>query len=212
VDTIINQGPLNIKIEGSNLNVTEKVSEKITEKKGLELGVPNNRKVKTLVNQGHFSTEEIQDSLNIENTVWNRFYYGELIKFAGADFNQFRNYLISKAPWIIFFMMPVFALLLKLIYFRRNFLYIDHLIFGFHLHSFLFLSGIIYLCVSKLSGIEIGNWILLLSMLYILFAFKNFYQQSYKKTIVKIFILEFLYSISALIFFLLSFFVIFIIY
>lgn len=47
--------------------------------------------------------------------------------------------LISMTSKALFLLMPFFALMLKLLFVRRDPLYIDHLIFAFHYHSFLFL-------------------------------------------------------------------------
>ena len=44
----------------------------------------------------------------------------------------FYNYFLSKLPFIIFFYLPVFALFIWLLYLRRPFTYMEHLIFTFH--------------------------------------------------------------------------------
>ncbi len=50
---------------------------------------------------------------------------------------QLRDNLLDGLPIAMFFLVPVFALLMKLFYPRRY--YTEHLVLGFHLHSFMFL-------------------------------------------------------------------------
>ena len=49
-------------------------------------------------------------------------------------FDKFKE----NRPKVIFLLMPVFALLLKLLYVRSKSLYIKHLVFSFYFHSFVF--------------------------------------------------------------------------
>lgn len=46
---------------------------------------------------------------------------------------------LHKAPYAVFVLMPVFAFLLWLVYFRRHLVYGVHLVLAFHLHAFTFL-------------------------------------------------------------------------
>ncbi|MFV8226808.1 hypothetical protein ACNKXV_12735, partial [Christiangramia aquimixticola] len=50
----------------------------------------------------------------------------------------FINYFIGKLPFIIFFFLPVFALFIWLLYLRRLFNYMEHLIFAFHIQTMFF--------------------------------------------------------------------------
>ena len=51
----------------------------------------------------------------------------------GFDAAVQARFLSDDLPRLMFFLLPMFALLLKIVYFRR--LYFDHLIFSLHLHS-----------------------------------------------------------------------------
>ena len=194
---VINQGPISYKIkddaaaallDSSGVNEDDLVID--------DLKYPE---IKAMVKRGHTNTIEIMDSLNIENTFWNRFYYGELVKFANSDFDKFKDYLSSKLPWIIFCLIPIFAFVLQVLYIRRKFLYIDHLIFSFHLYSFIFVMLILQNIYENLTGSDAAGWLFLIVSIYTLFAFRNFYEQSYLKTIFKMIILFFIYTITAII-------------
>src|SRR5690606_19355956 len=47
--------------------------------------------------------------------------------------------VIKSISIMMFFLLPVFGVILKLMYFRKRKFYIEHLIFSIHLHAFLFL-------------------------------------------------------------------------
>jgi hypothetical protein len=52
---------------------------------------------------------------------------------------SFMGYVGSQMVWMMLLMMPVLALILKLLYIRhRKYYYVEHLIFSFHTHAFLF--------------------------------------------------------------------------
>ncbi|MBK9048855.1 MAG: DUF3667 domain-containing protein [Bacteroidetes bacterium] len=195
---VIEDSPLSYRITDKKSAALLDSSELISNDEQFELDDYHYKDIKAMVKRGHINTIEIMDSLNIENTFWNRFYYGEVIKFAQSDFNKFKDYIVSKLPWIIFCMIPVFAFVLKLLYLRRKFLYIDHLIFSFHLYSFLFLTLILQTILEQFVDHDFDRWWFLIITLYTIFAFRNFYDQSYMKTIVKMFALLFIYSIAAL--------------
>lgn len=195
---VIENSPLSYRITDKKSAALLDSSEFISKGEQLELDDYHYKDIKAMVKRGHTNTIEIMDSLNIENTFWNRFYYGEVIKFAQSDFNKFKDYITSKLPWIIFCLIPIFAFVLKLLYLRRKFLYIDHLIFSFHLYSFLFLTLILQTILEQFVDYDFDGWWFLIITVYTIFSFRNFYDQSYMKTIVKMFALLFLYSIAAL--------------
>lgn len=106
--------------------------------------------------------------------------------------------ILKYISYAFFLLLPLFALILKLIYIRRKRNYMRHLVFSIHIHSFIFLvmttiMGLYLLfdeSMSTLSGI------LFLSIpIYIVIALKKFYGQSIGKVVLKFFALSFLYNI-----------------
>lgn len=61
---------------------------------------------------------------------------------------QFRHRFVSNIPKVVFFLIPVFALLLKLLYLLRRRYYSEHLIFALHYHSVIFLNAFIMVLLS----------------------------------------------------------------
>ncbi|NQU67884.1 MAG: DUF3667 domain-containing protein [Candidatus Marinimicrobia bacterium] len=94
--------------------------------------------------------------------------------------------MINQLPKIFFLLLPVFALLLKILYFRRKLFYVEHLIFSLHWHTFVFLM---FIALGFFSNGWIFLGILLLSTLYLFMAMRHYYQQSVFKTLVKMMIL-----------------------
>src|SRR5260370_30221480 len=72
--------------------------------------------------------------------------------------------------------IPLFALVLKLLYVRRKVFYIDHLIYALHIHSFAYLATILIILATiglnrVASGADVG-WII--ALLWIAFAAQIF--------------------------------------
>jgi hypothetical protein len=107
--------------------------------------------------------------------------------------NNFFQYL----SYILFILMPVFALLLQLLYIRRKRYYTEHLVFSINMHSF----ALFVLSVMQLIGLVIkGNddfrtLFLLVIQVYFTIGMKRFYNQNIFKTLLKEFILGFVYTI-----------------
>ena len=90
--------------------------------------------------QNHKNTniDESLDSLKIEKNFRNRFNYLmaqktiSLFSDIQGEQKKYFDELISYASISIFIFLPIFTLFFKLIYIRRKFTYVEHLIFVFH--------------------------------------------------------------------------------
>jgi hypothetical protein len=97
----------------------------------------------------------------------------------------FAPQILKIASVMMFFIMPVFAFFLFLLYYKKNNYYIDHLIFSFHFHSFLFIMGmILYFLLDFSPGIAIFI-VLLIVFMYLYKSLRNVYGQSRGITIIK---------------------------
>ncbi|HZH69230.1 MAG TPA: DUF3667 domain-containing protein [Flavobacteriaceae bacterium] len=122
-----------------------------------------------------------------------------------ADIDFFRknpsfatDYFLSKLPFVIFFFIPVFAFCIKLVYIRRDFTYMEHLLFAFHVQSFFFVLMILASFFDFIFITDVFISIFLFAFcLYLYKAMRNFYEQGRFKTIVKFMILNTLFSILA---------------
>ncbi len=112
-------------------------------------------------------------------------------------------------PQMLFVLLPLFALILKLVYVRqKQFYYVDHVIFTIHLYIFIFLVMLITFGISKLKSLLNWQWLNFLSAIFVLGIFfyfykalRNFYKQRRAKTILKYFILLLLFLITTVLMF-----------
>ena len=119
--------------------------------------------------------------------------YKDDTKGLGENFMRFFSENFSTA---LFFLMPLFALLLKLLYIRRDYFYSEHLVFTIYYYNFFYLAGALMMVMNIIPYVGalsdfIGMWI----FFYLLFAMKRMYAQGWRKTILKFFIFNFLFSI-----------------
>ncbi len=104
------------------------------------------------------------------------------------------NSFLDNIPRMIFFLLPVFALLLKLLYWRRDFYYSEHLVFSVFFYDFLYLIGAIGLVCSQVSWLDwIPSVLFLLGLFYLYKSMRRVYQQRRAKTILKFSLLFFMF-------------------
>jgi Protein of unknown function (DUF3667) len=115
----------------------------------------------------------------------------------GEGFKTFVEILMHSLPQMFFISLPLFALLLRLLYVRRKeYYYVSHGIFSIHFYIFIFIAMLVLFGLGKLNGqlhwqfIKIIQVILSFGLFFYLYkAMRNFYQQRRAKTIIKFFIL-----------------------
>jgi hypothetical protein len=108
-------------------------------------------------------------------------------------------FLTEWLPKVLVAAMPLFALLLGLLYVRRKRYLIDHLVLTLHLHAFLFAVGILLIGLRATTGEGLPPFLLpALLSLYFLLTIKRVYAQSWVRTIIKSFVLWLAYPIILL--------------
>ena len=111
------------------------------------------------------------------------------------DPRAFLQEAIGNLPIAMFFLLPVFAMILAACYLRRKRFFVEHLVFGMHIHTFVFLVLAAALLVPSEGA---GNWVQLflvvVSPLYVLIAMRRFYGEGWGRTLVKGFVVWNLYS------------------
>lgn len=116
-------------------------------------------------------------------------------------------------PKLLFVSLPIFALLLKLMYIRRKqFYYADHGIFAIHLYIYSFIALLLVFGFRYIRDLTGWSWlwifdlaILFYTLYYFYKAMRNFYQQRRLKTFLKYVILYFLSLITIIILFIVFF-------
>ncbi|MGB7785477.1 MAG: DUF3667 domain-containing protein [Salinimicrobium sp.] len=142
------------------------------------------------------------DSLHYPNTTYNHWLYKKSVdaKKFSSEPSLFYKYFLGKLPFIIFFYLPVFAMFIWLLYLRRPFTYMEHLIFTFHNQTTWF---VLYGLAINLDFLFKTNWITsiatLLFVFYLYKAFRRFYGQSRVKTILKFIIINIIFFTLAVV-------------
>ncbi|MBY0244464.1 MAG: DUF3667 domain-containing protein [Sphingobacteriaceae bacterium] len=112
---------------------------------------------------------------------------------------KFKEGVVHNVPKMMFLLLPLFALILKLVYIRKDKYYFEHLIFSFHLHSAIFLSILLALFINWISSFytNIESYIITTVSLYVVWyiyrALRNFYGSKRWITILKLSFLSIAY-------------------
>jgi Protein of unknown function (DUF3667) len=122
------------------------------------------------------------------------------------------DYLFGKMTIILLLMMPVLALILKLLYIRRDYFYVEHLIFIFHFHAFLFFMLFVLGLIGSYLPEALTGLAVFSIFVYLFLAMKKVYKQSKRKTFVKFTALLMSYMFVSLLFLILSFFISFLLF
>ena len=159
----------------------------------------DNRKklVNHLVAHSSLTDEEIYDSLEFKRSGINAFATKKAIRVNRETTASMNSYIMKQIPIIVFFILPIYALLLKLFFWRKG-LYIKHLIHSIHLHSFLFfLLGWVWVFSILIDDFEDYSlpvaWVL--TFVYAIISFYRVYKIKIIWSIVRACLIGFIYSI-----------------
>lgn len=137
-----------------------------------------------------------RNKMERQNLYLNEKYKGDGRKILQAISNDFKH----RFPQMLFVALPLFALLLKLLYVRRkNYLYVSHVIFSIYLYCAFFIIILLSLWLSGFVGLFakwlapwLNTFFLLFCYFYFYKAMRFFYAQGRVKTILKFLMLLFL--------------------
>jgi Protein of unknown function (DUF3667) len=123
----------------------------------------------------------------------------------GVNFKVFFLTLVSNLPAMMFCCVPLFAFVLKILYIRKRFFYIDHLIYALHIHAFAYLAIIIIGFTSwELARVApqiqpFATAILVIGTILLLFlSIRRVYRQSWFMTVFKFVLGGYIYVVVLL--------------
>ncbi|WP_196886104.1 DUF3667 domain-containing protein [Aureivirga sp. CE67] len=147
------------------------------------------------------TVDQALDSLNIKHTRFNSFLYNKSKDFynitQGRNIDSLIKKFISFASIFLFFMLPFFALFLKIFYYRNGRYYMEHLVFAFHTQTMLFLTLIFFGIIELITMWSAGVYAFLIFLVYLFIAMKKYYQQGFFKTFAKFLLLNSIYMFLA---------------
>lgn len=102
---------------------------------------------------------------------------------------------LRYGSWVMFILLPLFAAVLKALYIRRRRYYAEHFIFLLHTHAFIYLLFSVLLLLVMLGWGR--GWVLTVILgwiaVYVFLAMRRVYAQSRSKTLVKWWVLGWIY-------------------
>ncbi len=112
--------------------------------------------------------------------------YEQLLKLYEQKGKGIVTILYDTIPVAMFFLLPLFAFLLKLMFWKRG-SYAHHVVFSLYFFTFLFISFCLLLLGNSLLDIPIWvNGLIFLSFIvYLILAMRNFYKSHWLSTILK---------------------------
>jgi len=165
-------------------------------------------KVKTFIDyQNDYPTGKTSEalvSLGYEPTYWNGFLFNKSKEWADAlddekYYKEIIERVLSRISVALFFLLPIFTLIVSLLYIRRKYNYTENLVFVFHIQTVFFLLLLIFLIVDRIVDTDIAILIFLLTfMVYLYQAMRNFYGQGWFKTLLKYIMLNISFLFLAL--------------
>jgi len=125
-----------------------------------------------------------------------------------TDPSQLIQQIISKLPQLMFILLPIFALMLKIMFIFSNRLYMEHLTVALHSHSFIFLTVLLLEVLDKVKELSevavpiLSNIASVISMLlviwlpiYLFLMQKRIYRQGVIMAVFKYMIISTLYIV-----------------
>lgn len=172
---------------------------KSTSAKDLNNGISfdyNTKKVDSLIAL-NATESEVYRAMGMEDDAGylTRKFYKQTLKFQKQrNGGQILQAVFETIPIALFVLLPIFALLLKLFFYKRG-SYAHHLVFSFYYFAFLFTAFSLILIANYF--FEVPNWIdfiiVLLIFLYLLIAVKKFYEIKWFLCFIKTGVISFLY-------------------
>jgi hypothetical protein len=133
----------------------------------------------------------------LESDKWFRKYVAsQVLKFYLKKGEGFLDIIYGTMSFVLFISIPIFALFLKLLYFKRG-SFAHHLVFTFNFFTVLFIGLLLNIVLSYVVDTTDAYMMLVFLLLgiHLYLSLKQFYQQGYLRTGLKTMILLILFSV-----------------
>lgn len=164
----------------------------------------NNNKLYTIssIDLYHYSEDELAEKYNIKG-FWNKINFKQSIKFKKSGQEDVKTFAFSKLIWFTVLAILPMAAFYMLLYRRQKRFYVEHFVFLLHYTILIFALVILFLLIKMAHFDKLAaNFGTLLNVYLFTFAMpiamKNFYQQGWRKTILKFLIAGFAFIMVAI--------------
>ena len=157
-------------------------------------------KLDSLIANGASTSEKLKAmGLKEDAGVFTTKLYFQLLKLYEQRAGGILKTLYDTIPIAMFIMLPLFAILLKVFYWRRG-TFAHHMVFSFYFFTFLFTTFCVLILVNKVwdipTSLEVLVWLSFL--FYLMIALRNFYKSSWVGAFFKSGLISFIYSLFIL--------------
>lgn len=177
---------MKLKKDGVEINLEEEIDKAVPEKDSLV-----SKKAKEALSKSKnksqdfnlFDKNEGEELSEFETSM------NEKLKKIFSDkreMNIFLNYMRSKLPILLFIIIPVLALLLFVFFYKKNYYYIDHLVFAMHLQAFFFVLLIISEIINLIFDVELMAIAVFILLIYGFIAARRFYKRKIFSTFLRL--------------------------
>jgi len=160
----------------------------------------NKKKLDSLIAAGAPEAELLKSmGMDDDAGFLKRRFYLQILKFQKNSGGGILQALFDSIPIALFFLLPIFAFILKIFYWKRG-SFPHHLVFSFYYFSYLFTVMGIVMLVNLFWKIPtwVNGIVAALTYIYLLIAVKQFYRQGYFISIIKTGMVTFIYLIFVL--------------
>ena len=153
------------------------------------------RKLDSLIK--HKASEEeklLAMGMEKEADGFTRKFYSKVLKLYEQRGDGLLNTLYDTIPIAMFFMLPLFAILLKIFYWKRG-TFAHHMVFSFYFFTFLFTTFCVLILANNLIDIPwfVEALIYLSFVIYLMIAMRNFYRSSWIGAFLRANVVSFIY-------------------
>jgi hypothetical protein len=161
--------------------------------------------------------EKVSKRYPFKKDIVDKLIFNKAVEYAQFSFDKMGSILYQKTPLISLLFLPFFVIFLNLIHYKKDILYLEHLVFTFNTQSVLFIlmivSEILSLFYEPLGDIVESTFLIIIFPIYLFMALRNFYQYpNIKRTVLMFVLLNITYLSSAIFTFILGVFLTFFAY
>ncbi|MFC0604344.1 DUF3667 domain-containing protein [Winogradskyella pulchriflava] len=189
-------------LDEDDIKVVDSLSKIKIPKKDLNTSFSfNEKEMDSLIALGK-TDEELYSYMGMSDDAgyFERKFYAQGLKFYKTmGLGQIYQTFIDSIPLAMFFLLPIFALLLKLFFYNKG-RYAHHLVFSFYYFSFLFVVFSLVFGLNRLLPIpDWIDWLIAMStFFYLLIAIIKFYGQNWFLSFIKSGLVSFLFLLFVL--------------
>jgi hypothetical protein len=175
-------------------------------------GTQNNQAIKIANNDDDtLSFDFLSDEKNKKVNAFAKELTDKAEKAFNTDTGPLIEQVIGKLPQLMFILLPLFAVLLKVMFIFSKRLYMEHLTVALHSHSFIFIAILLsevldvlndyleptYSTLANFTGVVAGG-ILIWIPIYLFLMQRKVYRQGFFLTLVKFTVISTIYSFMIL--------------